>query len=149
MLRRESNVTFDLNQIGLSHEDQAILTLGSQSLQELLSNRKSISFLETITYLKSHYLKNLLLSSLKEEELDIFLREFKEQNAFQRIDIDDFIKEFDRRFSFDIRSVIDKLYHDRQLPQFHIQNITQWSGLLRGENVPGCMFLFLTRQKKL
>ena len=131
MLRRESNVTFDLNQIGLSHEDQAILTLGSQSLQELLSNRKSISFLETITYLKSHYLKNLLLSSLKEEELDIFLREFKEQNAFQRIDIDDFIKEFDRRFSFDIRSVIDKLYHDRQLPQFHIQNITQWS---EGEN---------------
>lgn len=131
LLRRESNVTFDLNQIGLSHEDQAILTLGSQSLRELLSNRKSTSFLETITYLKSHYLKNLFLSSLKEEELDIFLREFKEQNAFQRIDIDDFIKEFDRRFSLDIRDVIDKLYHDRQLPRFHIQNITQWS---EGEN---------------
>ena len=131
LLRRESNVTFDLNQIGVSHEDQAILTLGSQSLQELLFNKESTPFLETIIYLKSHYLKNLLLSFFTEEELDIFLREFKEQNTFQRIDIDDFINEFDRRFSFDIRGVIDKLYHDRQLPQFHIQNIAQWS---EGEN---------------
>lgn len=127
LLQKESNVTFDLNQVGLSPEDQAILTLGSRSLWEFLFNGEPTPFLETIIDLKSHYLKNFLLSSLTEEELNTFLREFKERTLFQRIDIEEFIKEFDRHFSLDIRNLIDKLYHDKQLPRFHIQNITQWS----------------------
>ena len=127
LLRKESNITFDLNQIGVSHEDQALLILGSQSLREFLFNGGATSFLETIIYLKSRYLKNLLLSYLTEEELETFLRAFKERTLFQKIDIEDFIKEFDRHFSLDIRDMIDKLYHDKQLPRFHIQNIVQWS----------------------